>query len=249
MAREQTRRRFLQTVLGATAGFAAAPLAAQAAGLATSEFATPAPGELAASGLDTQISAADALQRLIAGNLRYRTGRFLHPNAGPARRAQEATGQMPFAIVLSCSDSRVPPEVVFDRGIGDLFVARVAGNSINDELLGSIEYAAEHFNSPLLVVLGHERCGAVIAAVDTVLKGTRFPGHIQSLADPIVPAVNQVRAQPGDIVDNSVRAHIRRSVAALKASEPILAERVRANKLRVVGARYDLETGQAEFIA
>ncbi len=202
-----------------------------------------------AGATQTQISADDALWRLREGNKRYVSGRYLRPNSQPSRRAVVAPAQLPFAVVLSCSDSRVPPEEVFDRGIGDLFVARVAGNSVDDALLGSMEFAVDHYNVPLLVVLGHERCGAVTGAVDMVTKGTTFPGHLPAMINPIRPAVEEVANQSGDMVDNAVRANIRLNVTRLKESEPILAELVHAGKLRIVGARYDLDTGRIDFIA
>ena len=190
------------------------------------------------------ITGDQALQKLVAGNKRYVRIAFLHPDQTRKRRTQVATGQAPFAIVLSCSDSRVPPELVFDQGLGDLFIIRVAGNVVSNEVLGSIEYAAEHFGSPLVMVLGHERCGAV----DATVQGGEAPGHIGSLVDAIKPAVEKVKGKPGDLLDNAVRANIELVADQLANSKPILSEFVHNGKLKVVGARYDLDTGVVEII-
>jgi carbonic anhydrase len=143
----------------------------------------------------------------------------------------------------------VPPEVVFDQGIGDLFTVRVAGNVTSDDsIIGSIEYAVEELSVPLIVVLGHERCGAVQAAVGIVTKNAHAPGHIAGLVRPIEPAVRQARKKPGDLLDNAVRENVRLGVANLKSSEPILAEAVRDGAVRIIGGRYDLETGVVDVI-
>jgi carbonic anhydrase len=192
----------------------------------------------------TSITGDQALAKLVAGNKRFVKSALLHPNQTAARRKAVAKGQTPFAIVLSCSDSRVPPEVAFDQGLGDLFVIRVAGNTVNNEGLGSIEYAVDHFGSPLIMVLGHQRCGAVDAAV----KGGEAPGHIGSVVEPIKPAVEKTRGMPGDPVDNAVRANVELVVEQLKDSKPIISEAIRNGKLKVVGARYDLDSGRVEII-
>jgi carbonic anhydrase len=143
----------------------------------------------------------------------------------------------------------VPPEVVFDQGIGDLFTVRVAGNVTSDDsIIGSIEYAVEELSVPLIMVLGHERCGAVQAAVEIVTKNAHVPGHIAGLVRPIEPAVRQVQKKPGDLVDNAVRENVRLGVANLRSSEPILAEAVRHGAVRIIGGRYDLETGVVDVI-
>jgi carbonic anhydrase len=130
-----------------------------------------------------------ALQELMNGNKRYVAAELAHPNQTAARRAEVAKGQDPFAIIVGCSDSRVPPEIIFDQGLGDLFVTRVAGNIVDDVVLGSIEYAAEHLGVPLIVVLGHKRCGAVEAAA----KGGDAPVHIRSLVEAIKPAIKKAK--------------------------------------------------------
>lgn len=191
------------------------------------------------------ITADEALARLKAGNERFATGKVIHPNAGADRRAEVAKGQKPFAIIVGCSDSRVGPEVVFDQGLGDLFVIRTAGNVVDDVALGSIEYAADHFAVPLILVLGHTRCGAVIAAVG----GGEAPGHVGSVVAKIKPAVEETKGNEGDAVDNAVRANVRNVVNQLRNAGPILSGLVKSGKLRVVGACYDLDTGRVDMVA
>ena len=182
----------------------------------------------------------DALNKLIAGNKRYQEGNLEHPHQTLKRRGDLASGQEPFACVLSCADSRVPPEIIFDQGLGDLFVLRVAGNVVNDMILGSLEYAVEHLGAPLIVVLGHKRCGAVSATV----QGGTAPGKIGSLVQAIQPAVDTVKGQSGDPVDNAAKENIKRGVEQLKAAAPILSEKVNAGQLQIAGAFYDLDTGE-----
>lgn len=199
-------------------------------------------------GLPAQAASAptadEALQRLMEGNERHFGKKFVHPDHWEVRRAEVAKTQHPFAIVLGCADSRVPPEILFDQGLGDLFVIRVAGNVVDPAVLGSIEYAAEHLGSPLVMVLGHERCGAVSATV----QGGEMPGHLGALVDPIKPAVAAAKKEKGDLLDNAVRANVRLVVEQLKASEPLLSHLVHEGKLKVVGARYDLDTGRVELL-
>jgi carbonic anhydrase len=192
----------------------------------------------------TNITADEALARLKAGNERFVTGQVTHPNAGADRRAEVAKGQKPYAIVVGCSDSRVGPEVVLDQGLGDLFVVRTAGNVVDDVALGSIEYAAEHFGVPVILVLGHTRCGAVSAAV----AGGEVPGHVGSIVEKIKPAVEETKGKEGDAVDNAVRANVRNVVNQLRGAGPILSGLVKAGKLRVVGGCYDLDTGKVGMV-
>jgi len=192
----------------------------------------------------TTTSPDHGLRELIAGNKRYVAVKSIRPHQTPARRSSLVQGQHPIAIVLSCADSRVPPEIIFDQGLGDLFVIRVAGNIADDANLASIEYAVAHLGQHLVVVLGHERCGAV----EAVVKGEEKAGHLPALITAIAPAVEASRGQSGDRVDNAVRANIRRVVEDVRTSEPIIAAQVKAGRIRVVGARYDLDTGVVEFI-
>jgi len=202
------------------------------------------PVTVALSGESAVFSNERFVQRLLDGNRRYVDGKPSHPNQTLERRKHVAKGQHPFAVVLSCSDSRVPPEIIFDQGIGDLFVVRVAGNIVDDAGLGSIEYAVEHLHASLIVVLGHERCGAVEAAV----KGGEAPGRIKSLVEAIRPAVEKSKGEPGDLAENAMRANVRLVVDHLKASKPILEHLVHKGTLTVVGARYDLDDGQVTVI-
>lgn len=197
-----------------------------------------------AAGPVANITADEALARLKAGNERFVTGQVIHPNAGADRRAEVAKGQKPYAIVVGCSDSRVGPEVVFDQGLGDLFVVRTAGNVVDDVSLGSIEYAAEHFGVPVIFVLGHTRCGAVAAAV----AGGEAPGHVGSVVEKIKPAVEETKGKEGDAVDNAVRANVRNVVIQLRRAGPILSGLVKSGKLRVVGGCYDLDTGKVGMV-
>ncbi|MFA7227525.1 MAG: carbonic anhydrase [Melioribacteraceae bacterium] len=190
------------------------------------------------------LDASGALTRLIAGNKRYIESKMTHPNQSKQRLEETAKGQNPFAVILTCSDSRVPPEIIFDQGLGDLFVIRTAGNLVDDIGLGSIEYAVEHLGVQLIVVLGHERCGAVEAAI----KGGEAPGHIKSLTGAIDPAIEEAKKEKGDLLDNSVLANVNGIVNKLKSNEPVLKELVSGKKLKIVGARYDLDDGSIKFV-
>ena len=190
------------------------------------------------------ITAEAAWQALLEGNRRYVAGNLEHPHQTAARRSEVAAGQHPFAILLSCSDSRVPVEVLFDQGIGDIFVVRTAGNIADDVAIGSIEYAAEHLHVPLLVVLGHQKCGAIAATAG----GGEAPGHIASIVKILHPIVEGVRGQPGDIVENAVHANVRHLVAQLQSCPPILAHLVHEGQLKVVGAYYSLDTGAVSLV-
>jgi len=194
----------------------------------------------------SKVSPDEALRRLIQGNARFVAGHLTH--AGPEEIAEArgavSKGQSPFAVIVGCSDSRVGPEIVFDQGLGDLFVVRTAGEVVDAAALGSIEYAVEHLGSTLILVLGHERCGAVAAAV----AGAKEPGHIGAVLDAIQPAVKQTKGQPGDPVENAVRAQALDVAKQLEAAKPILAERAESGKLKIVAARYDLGTGKIELL-
>ena len=186
-----------------------------------------------------------ALKKLMEGNQRYIDQKRTFPDQARSRIVEVAQGQHPFATILACSDSRVAPEIIFDQGLGDLFDIRVAGNFLDDVVLGNIEYAALELGVPLLVILGHERCGAVKAALD----GKAVPGHIGTLVAAIQPAVDATKNRGGDAWDNAVRANVKMNVNNLKSSSPLLAAAVKARQLKVVGARYDLDSGKVEIIA
>jgi carbonic anhydrase len=180
-----------------------------------------------------------ALARLMDGNKRYSQSKEQHPDETLARRRELENAQHPFAVILSCADSRVPPELIFDQGLGDLFVIRVAGNIAADDDLGSIEYAVEHLHTKLIVVLGHEKCGAVSAAVE----GANAPGHLNSLLSAIQPSVDATRHLPGDKIHNCVRANALRVARQIRESEPVLNEFVQKEGVKVVAADYALDSG------
>ena len=189
-----------------------------------------------------------ALDMLKKGNADFLAGKPIPIDTNGRRRLQIAKGQEPFAILVSCSDSRVPPEVLFGRGLGELFIVRNAGNTVDTAAMGSIEYAVAELKVPLIVVMGHERCGAVAAALSVVDKNTVFPGSIGRMVEPIVPAVLTARAAGGDWLDASVRANVLRTVTRLRtASEPLLLDPLKAGTLKIVGAYYDLDDGRVTF--
>ena len=192
-----------------------------------------------------KITGAEAIARLTEGNARFVAGHSEHPRQAPERRTELATTQHPFAVILGCADSRTGPELLFDQGLGDLFVVREAGNVVDDHTIGSIEYAVEHLHSPLVVVLGHERCGAIAAARDVVAAKGHAEGHIDSLVAAIRPAVE---ATAGQDADATCRANIGNMVHALQDSQPLLKQHVDKGELTVVGAYYDLDTGQVTFL-
>jgi carbonic anhydrase len=195
----------------------------------------------------------EALEQLLAGNRRFVEGQPLNGGRDDVRRAETAEEQKPFAIVLGCSDSRVPPEVLFDQGLGDLFTVRVAGNTASDPIVvGSIEYAAEHLGSVLLMVLGHEACGAVRGAAAVVTEGAQVPGSIGDVIAPIVPVVKEVRRSAPDVsadalVERSVQANVHQAVEDLR-SESLLSHLIEKGSLKVVGAEYHLHTGEVELV-
>ena len=215
---------------------------------------------------------AQAMSRLKEGNARFTAGNPQHPhdsvderkymaansyeNAGTIplgmtseqaakRRAELTKSQHPFAIILSCSDSRVPPEIVFDEGLGDLFIIRVAGNVLNDEGLGSIEYGVDILGARLIVVLGHQSCGAVDAAMKTLAAKGKAPGHIQSLVTAIKPVVDST---PKGDLDTMIKANVKHVVDALRSSTPILKARVDSGDVQVIGGYYGLDTGAVTFL-
>jgi carbonic anhydrase len=193
---------------------------------------------------------ADPLQALKDGNARFIADKPVHPREDASRRAQTASGQDPFAIILACADSRVAPELVFDQGVGDVFDIRVAGNVAGTDEVASIEYAVEHLHTPLLVVMGHSSCGAVAAAVE---RPAAAPVRVMQLIAPIFPAVEQARAanptlKGPDLVAAAVRANAMLQVRTLLRSSDIVRDAVRGGKLQVVGAVYDLPSGKVEFL-
>jgi carbonic anhydrase len=187
----------------------------------------------------------DVLQRLLEGNRRYVTEK-LTLDASTQRRAEIAAGQSPFAIILGCVDSRVPPELIFDQGLGELFVIRTAGQVLDRAALGSLEFGVAELHIPLLMVLGHEHCGAVKAAIETLEQHEAAEADIAYLVEALTPAVRAGEKAGGDVWDNAVRAQIVMLVEELKRS-PVLSTAVETGKLRIVGAWYSLETGLVEI--
>ena len=191
----------------------------------------------------------EALAKLEAGNRRFAAGQSEHPHEATSYRQQLVSGQRPFATILGCSDSRVPPDLLFDQGFGDLFVIRVAGNVVDPEVSGSIEYAVDHLETPLVVVLGHESCGAVTAALDASDHGQREPHELEQLLDGIRPALAGIDATPPtvDIISTAVEANVRHSIEELSAL-PALQQALSSGQVRIVGAIYDLHTGRVRFL-
>jgi carbonic anhydrase len=192
------------------------------------------------------VNPEEALKLLLAGNQRFITGNLnsVSRDEIAQRRAELVQGQKPFAIVLCCSDSRVGPELVFDQELGNIFVVRTAGEVLDAAGIGSIEYAVAHLGSPLLLVLGHEHCGAVAAAV----ADAKEPGHIASIVKAIRPAVAKTKGQPGDPLQNAVRANVQDIAARLRDTGPVLSEKVKAGRLKVMGATFSLRTGKVELV-
>jgi carbonic anhydrase len=199
------------------------------------------PGSLSPSSL----SPDEALEKLLAGNERFAQHHPEYPDQSEARVHEVAQAQHPFATVLSCADSRVPAEIIFDQGIGDIFDVRIAGNIATPEALGSIEYAAVLLETPLLMVLGHERCGAVTAAV----QNEPLPGAIGTFVKAILPAVERVKNQAGDRIDNAVTANVQYQIEQLQQASSLLTARVQAGQLKIVGGRYDLDSGRVTLVA
>jgi len=198
------------------------------------------------AGESTNIGADDALSRLLSENRRFVAGKSNEPTGAALieRRHALAKEQKPFAVVVSCSDSRVPPELVFDVGLGDIFVVRTAGEVVDGVGLGSIEYAVEHLGTHLIVVLGHQHCGAVSAAV----AGATETGDIPNVLRAISPAIEETKGQSGDPIENAVRANARDIAKHLQSAGPIIAPRVQSGEVKVVAAYYNLDTGQVELL-
>jgi len=193
------------------------------------------------------LSPKAALELLMEGNNRYVEAK-MKPHDFIAERPALALGQNPFAGILGCADSRVGPEYAFDAGRGDLFVCRVAGNFADVNSIASFEYAVAVLGTPLILVLGHTKCGAVDAAVKAVKDGKAFSGHIPSLVEAIAPAVKIAQDQPGDLLENAIKQNVLLNVAKLKTTTPILSEAVEGGKLKVAGGLYSLETGRVTLI-
>jgi carbonic anhydrase len=206
--------------------------------------ATPARSAIAAVSAPT-MPPAQALQLLLDGNKRFVAGQLEHPNQTPERRTEVAKGQHPFAAVLACSDSRTPPEIIFDRGLGDIFTVRVAGNVADQVVIESLDYSVKHLGVRVVMVLGHRRCGAVIAAVEGH-EGT-VDQDVGPMLSELRPAVAASKGMAGDPVENAVRENVILVTKKL-ATSPELAAMVKAGDLRIVGGIYDLDTGTIEML-
>jgi carbonic anhydrase len=217
-------------------------LAAVAAGLVVvrgpaAQAASPGPGGPPAD---------EVLQRLLEGNQRFLKGETLSPRRSPGDFGALAEGQRPLAIIVGCADSRVPPELLFDQGVGDLFVIRVAGNVVvgaGPPVKGSIEYGVAELGVSLVMILGHSACGAVKAAIKHINDKDPLPGALGLLVNSIRPAVARTKGMPGDQLDNAIRANVAIGVGQLRGLQPILAPAVKLGRVKVVGAVYDLRTG------
>lgn len=232
-ARDPARRRFLRAGLGLAVFAAMAPIrSALAEG--------PAP--------QNAISPGAALQRLLDGNARYVANR-LDVKDFSAGRAARAEAQHPIASILSCADSRVAPELMFDQGPGDLFVVRVAGNYMNNDALSSLEYGVGVLGTPLVVVLGHSNCGAVKAAIEELQSPKPLPGHIWDITDAVRPGIEAVvKAGGTNVLARAIDANVAYNVARIRAAQPILAKSIRSGRVDVVGAGYDLATGKVRLL-
>ncbi|MGC2122300.1 MAG: carbonic anhydrase [Xanthobacteraceae bacterium] len=228
-------RRGILKLAAAAAGLALAPQA-----FAAKTKAPPKP--------ENVMTPDAALHRVMQGNARSVAGGSGRHDVRHEREAR-SKGQNPFAAVLSCADSRIAPEYCFDTARGDLFVCRIAGNFASDEMTASLEYAVQVLNTPLILVLGHEACGAVDATIKSVKDGTTLPGHLPSLVAAIRPAVEAVQGQPGDMLQNAVRRNVALNVDKLKSAGPILKSFVDDKKIRVVGGIYELRTGRLELLS
>jgi len=229
------RRTVLKLAAAASAGLTFVPHA-----FAQGAKAPPKP--------ENVLSPDAALDRLMKGNARYVEGVSRRHDFSHEREPLR-TGQNPFASVLSCADSRIAPEYCFDTGRGDVFVCRVAGNFASDEIVASLEYAVQVLNAPLIMVLGHDACGAVDATVKSIKDGTTLPGHLPSLVAAISPAVKAVQGEPGDLLDNAIRRNVRLNVDKLRTAGPILSKFVDDKKVRIVGGVYKLASGKVELLA
>jgi carbonic anhydrase len=234
-AAQPSRRRFLVSCSAAVASF---PFARAA--LAKDVAAPPKPQNL--------VSPDQALELLQKGNLRYVEGVSKRHDFTHEREAL-VSGQNPYACVLGCADSRIAPEYAFDSARGDLFVCRVAGNFANTDVIASFEYAVAILGAPLIMVLGHDACGAVSATLKAIKDNETLPGHLPSLVAHLASAAKAGASQPGDPLANAIRQNVVDTVAALKAATPILDAAIAQKKLKIVGAIYRLASGRVEMVA
>lgn len=197
----------------------------------------------------TSVTADEAIERLKSGNDKYVSAPQVCAVDLSKQREQVVKAQTPWATILTCSDSRVLPDLIFGGvGLGELFIARNAGNIVDTDTMGTIEYGAEHLGIPLIIVLGHEACGAVTAACSVVEKHEKFPGSIGPMVNAIVPSAKAVYGKPGDFVDNTVRENAKRAAVKIATQSQIVSHLIHAKKVKIFAARYDLDSGRVEFL-
>jgi carbonic anhydrase len=214
-------------------------------------YAFPVPGtelpQQSSAESTPAVKTDEALKKLLDGNQRFAAGLTAQKDVGAARRTALIQGESPSAVLLSCSDSRVPPELVLDQGLGDIFVVRVAGNVADPVTLGSIEYAVEHLNVPLIIVMGHDKCGAVAATV----QGGKPEGNIRSIVAKIAPAVRKARAsgkKGDDLLDAAISENVKNVIASLTRVSKIIKQLVKEKKVKIVAAKYSFSTGKVELL-
>lgn len=237
---ETNRRSFLNMGAAGVGAAALLPLADKAAAAAPAAGSPP----------KTNLTPAQALARLMDGNRRFVADQDNRADISTKRRLELARGQGPFAALVGCADSRVGPEHLFGGGLGELFIVRTAGNYVDDAGYGSLAYAVAALGVPLIVVLGHERCGAVDAATKLVVNNQQLPPSLARMVQPILPAVVDARAahKSGDLTDAAIHMNVRHVTRSLRqGTDPLMAEPMRSGKLMVVGAYYDLDTGRVDF--
>ena len=189
------------------------------------------------------LDAEESLKKLMDGNRRFVSETYDRGDIGPGRRAEISKGQRPFAVIVDCSDSRVVPEFIFDQGLGDLFVIRTAGNIVDDIAIGSVEYAVKHLGVRLVLVLGHDDCGAVKATV----AGGKAEGHIDAILQAIRPAVAVAMQKPGNLLDNAIAQNVDMVINRLQSAQPILAQALQTGDVRIVGGVYHLKDGSVDW--
>ncbi|MFH7028280.1 MAG: carbonic anhydrase [Heteroscytonema crispum UTEX LB 1556] len=239
------RRNFLKLVGVGSAGIAASAAAAAAGSVLwnTEEAVAQQPATTPAK-KPQPVNPDAALKRLMEGNQRFIDGKRLNPNQSKLRLQETSVAQYPFAAILGCADSRVPSEIVFDQGLGDLFVVRVAGNVASQTAIGSLEFATAVLGAQLIMVLGHARCGAVVAAV----KGDPLPGRIGVFVEEIKPAVERIRSKTGNIEENAIISNVQYQAQRLAEASTILGGLMKEGKLKIVGGRYDLASGKVTML-
>jgi carbonic anhydrase len=223
-------------------------LVGSATAFAAGMTSRPILAQTAAATAPNAISPDEALQRIMEGNSRYIAGTLANKDFSVGRAAR-AVAQYPIAAILSCADSRVSPELAFDQAPGELFVVRLAGNFVNNDGLASIEYGTRFLGVPLIMVLGHSDCGAMAAAIKVVQENTSLPGHLPDLVNALKPAIETARQRsPADLLQEATAENVRINVRRLSSADPVVSEKVRQDKVKVVGGVYDIGTGRVSLV-